>query len=206
VTGIFTAMDMRTNKIAWQQRWDDRCYSGSINTASGLVFTGRNDGRFVALDAKNGDVLWEFQTGAGVNTTASVFEHKGTEHVLIYAGGSLFGASPPGDNVWLFSLNGKLGPVNPPAPLATTRISMLNANADAGRAVFAQYCSQCHGVDGKGGHDSAPNITSIRNQQQVLYMVMSGRNAMPPIGNAMKHDEVRDVVEFVTRTLYVEPR
>jgi len=205
-TGIFTAMDMRTNKIAWQQRWDDRCYSGSINTAGGLVFTGRNDGRFVALDASNGDVLWEFQTGAGVNATATVFEHKGKEHIAIFSGGSLLGGAPPGDSVWLFSLDGKLDPVNPPAPPASARISMTGANAEAGRASFTKYCSQCHGVDGKGGHDNAPNITSIRNQQQVLYMIMTGRNSMPPIGGAMKPEEVRDVTEFVTRTMFVDPR
>jgi alcohol dehydrogenase (cytochrome c) len=205
-TGIFTAMDMRTNKIVWRQRWDDRCYSGSINTAGGLVFTGRNDGRFVAMDASNGDVMWEFQTGAGVNATATVFEHKGKEHVVIYTAGSLLGAAPPGDGVWLFSLDGKLGPANPPPPPASARISMTGANAEAGRPLFAQYCSQCHGPDGKGGHDNAPNITSIRNQQQVLYMIMSGRNSMPALGNAMKPEDVRDVVEFVTRTLYVDPR
>ncbi|HYM34244.1 MAG TPA: c-type cytochrome, partial [Steroidobacteraceae bacterium] len=183
-----------------------RCYSGSINTAGNLVFTGRNDGRFVAMNASNGDVLWEFQTGAGVNATATVFEHKGKEHVVIYTGGSLLGGAPPGDGVWLFSLDGKLDPVNPPAPPASARISMLGANAEAGRPLFAQYCSQCHGADGKGGHDTAPNITSIRNQQQVLFMLMNGRNSMPAIGNTMKPEEVRDVVEFVTRTMYVDPR
>ena len=70
--GIFAAVDMRTNKIVWRQRWKDSCYSGSTATAGDIVFTGRNDGRFVALDSRSGDVLWEFQTGAGVNATASV--------------------------------------------------------------------------------------------------------------------------------------
>ena len=80
------------------------------------------------------------------------------------------------------------------------------AQRESGKALYLKYCSQCHGVDGKGGHDNAPAVTSIRNQQQVLYMIMSGRNSMPAIGNAMKPDEVRDVTEFVTRTLFVEPR
>ncbi len=74
--GIFAAVDMRSNKIVWRQRWKDSCYSGSTATAGDFVFTGRNDGRFVALDSRNGDVLWEFQTGAGVNATASVFQYQ----------------------------------------------------------------------------------------------------------------------------------
>ena len=43
-----------TNKIVWQQHWPERCYSGSIATAGGLVFVGRNDGRLTALDSANG--------------------------------------------------------------------------------------------------------------------------------------------------------
>ena len=61
-SGIFAAMDLRTNRIVWRQRWSDFCYSGSVTTAGGLVFTGRNDGRLVALNASTGSQLWEFQT------------------------------------------------------------------------------------------------------------------------------------------------
>ena len=77
VRGTFTAMDMRTNKIAWQKQWDHSCYSGSVTTAGGLVFVGHNDGRLIAYDARTGGQLWEFQTGAGANATATVFEHNG---------------------------------------------------------------------------------------------------------------------------------
>ncbi|MBM3817486.1 MAG: quinonprotein alcohol dehydrogenase [Acidimicrobiia bacterium] len=116
VTGIFAALDMRTNKLVWQQQWPDRCYSGSTATAGGLVFVGRSDGRFTALDSRNGRMLWEFQTGAGVNAPASVFEHRGQQYVAVYSGGNLFAGSPRGDSVWLFSLNGTLGPVDRAVP------------------------------------------------------------------------------------------
>ena len=33
VSGIFAALDMRTNKLVWRQQWQDRCYSGSATTA-----------------------------------------------------------------------------------------------------------------------------------------------------------------------------
>ena len=47
VRGTFTAMDMRTNTVAWQKQWTDSCYSGSVTTAGGLVFVGHNDGRLI---------------------------------------------------------------------------------------------------------------------------------------------------------------
>lgn len=110
VTGVFAALDMRTNKLVWQQQWPERCYSGSVATAGGLVFVGRGDGRLTALDSSSGALLWAFQTGAGVNAPASVFEHRGRQYVLVLSAGNLFAAASRGDSVWLFSLQGQLGP------------------------------------------------------------------------------------------------
>jgi quinohemoprotein ethanol dehydrogenase len=114
-TGIFAALDMKTNRLVWQQRWKDPCYSGSVATAGGLVFVGRNDGRLTAMDSSTGKHLWEFQTGAGANAPSSVFEYEGDEYVVAYSAGSLFAGSPHGDSVWLFSLKGTLDPAAPPS-------------------------------------------------------------------------------------------
>jgi len=108
--GIFAALDMKTNRLVWQQRWKDSCYSGSVTTEGGLIFAGRNDGRLTALNSSNGQRLWEFQTGAGVNAPASVFEYEGDEYVAVYSGGSLFAGAPRGDSIFLFSLKGALMP------------------------------------------------------------------------------------------------
>jgi quinohemoprotein ethanol dehydrogenase len=115
--GIFAVMDLTTNRLIWQQKWEDLCYSGSVTTGGGLIFVGRSDGRFLALDARNGKWLWEFQTGAGVNAPASVFEYEGQQYVTVLSAGNLFGRGPRGDSLWLFSLNGTLGPVDPPSSM-----------------------------------------------------------------------------------------
>ncbi len=107
-SGVFAALDMKTNRLVWQQRWKDSCYSGSVTTAGGLVFTGRNDGRLTALNSSNGKRLWDFQTGAGMNAPVSVFEYEGEQYVVGYSAGSLFAGSPRGDSVWLFSLKGTM--------------------------------------------------------------------------------------------------
>jgi len=123
-SGIFAALDMKTNRLVWQQRWKDSCYSGSVTTAGGLVFVGRNDGRLTALNSATGARLWEFQTGAGLNAPASVFEYEGEQYVVAYSAGSLFAGSPRGDSVWLFSLSGTLNEVQPASaatPLAPVR-------------------------------------------------------------------------------------
>jgi len=112
VHGILSALDMHTNKLVWQQAWPERCYSGSVATAGGLLFIGRGDGRFTALDSRNGALLWAFQTGAGVNAPASVFEYRGQQYVVVLSAGSAFAAAKRGDSVWLFSMAGQLNAVD----------------------------------------------------------------------------------------------
>jgi outer membrane protein assembly factor BamB len=79
-----------------------------VTTAGGLVFTGRNDGRLTALNSATGKRLWEFQTGAGMNSPVSVFEFEGDEYVAAYSAGSLFAGTTKGDSVWLFSTKGTI--------------------------------------------------------------------------------------------------
>src|SRR5690606_29856063 len=35
--GVLAALDMRTNRLVWQQHWTDACYSGVVTTAGGLL-------------------------------------------------------------------------------------------------------------------------------------------------------------------------
>lgn len=108
-TGYLTAYDMATGKIAWQNKFkSESCYSGTVTTAGGIVFVGHNDGDLVAYNVENGEELWHFQTGAGANTTATVFENEGEEKVAIYAGGNSLAATAHGENFWVFSLKGTL--------------------------------------------------------------------------------------------------
>ena len=104
ITGIVSAMDLRTNRKLWSQRWPSRCYSGLVATAGDLLFAGRNDGRLTALDARDGSMLWEFATDAGVNAPATVFEDNGKQYVAVFSAGHRIARTDRGDSVWLFTL------------------------------------------------------------------------------------------------------
>jgi alcohol dehydrogenase (cytochrome c) len=111
--GTLTAIDTRTNRKVWQKHFSDSCYSGTVTTKGNIVFVGRDGGQLQAYNAMNGNLLWSFQTGAGANNTASVISLNGKEVVAFYAAGSALAGSAHGDNVWLFGLDGKLGPAHP---------------------------------------------------------------------------------------------
>ena len=205
-TGILAAMDMNTNRVLWNQRWADRCYSGSAVTAGGLLFIGRSDGRFMAFGAASGMPLWEFQTGAGVNAPPSVFEHDGQQYIAVYSAGNLFAGSARGDSVWLFSLNGTLGPVNAPVPVISNGRGGRGGrgavgNADAGRMLYEQACLPCHGADGQGGHGAGAALTVPQDLTAVIQVVTEGANEMPPFGGQMTIEQIRDVSTYLVEEL-----
>src|SRR5689334_21153542 len=121
LSGTFTAIDSKTNKIAWQHKLPYRMGGGggSTVTAGGLLLRGEPDGNFVALDAKTGDVLWKFQTGFGADAPATVYEVDGDQYIGIVTGGNSIQGSAYGDAVWVFSLKGQINPLWPPPPPAT---------------------------------------------------------------------------------------
>ena len=204
--GIFAALDMRTNKLVWQQHWAEPCYSGSVTTGGGLVFVGRNDGRLTALDSSDGTKLWEFQTGAGMNAPATVFEHEGRQYVVAYSAGNLFAGSTRGDSVWLFGLDGTLGPAEPDdAVLTTSTAAQGPANVLNGRRVYATACGSCHGDTGEGGHGGGPALTTVASAAAVARIVEEGRNDMPAFRGALTPEEIRDVASFVAIDLAGQP-
>jgi quinohemoprotein ethanol dehydrogenase len=200
--GVFAALDMRTNKLVWQQHWGEQCYSGSVATAGGLVFVGRNDGRLTALNSGDGSKLWEFQTGAGMNAPASVFEHGGKQYVLAYSAGNLFGGSARGDSLWLFGLDGTLEPALPGGALLTFAPGATTPpNPDAGKTVYDTACTFCHGGQGEGGHGGGPTLQALRNNAVVLQTVSEGRKEMPAFGGTLTADQIRDVAAYVSQRL-----
>jgi quinohemoprotein ethanol dehydrogenase len=200
--GVLAALDMRTNKLVWQQQWAEQCYSGSTATAGGLLFVGRNDGRLTALDSSNGMKLWEFQTGAGMNSTVSVFEQDGREYVVAYSAGNLFAGSARGDSVWLFALDGTLGPATPAGTLLTFAPGGAPGNAEAGQTVYDTACTFCHGEKGEGGHGGGPSLAAAHSVNTVLQIVSEGRNDMPAFGKGgLSERQIRDVAAYVAETL-----
>jgi alcohol dehydrogenase (cytochrome c) len=124
ISSTFTAMDSRTNKIAWQERKPGGDNKGCVTTAGGLVFTGQPDGNFVAYDAANGNKLWSFQTGWGIGAPPMTYEADGKQYISVAAGGNRGGVTTlDGDAIWTFSLDGVIDQV-PNAPAVQTKVEI----------------------------------------------------------------------------------
>jgi quinohemoprotein ethanol dehydrogenase len=204
-SGLYAALDLQTNHIVWQKRFNDGCRSGSLVTAGGLVFLGRNDGRVTALDTADGTRLWQFQTEAPVNSGISTFMYKGQQLLVTYAGGGFLSAKK-GDGVWLFGLEGTIGPL-PPLPSIGSQASTPSlkpgraADVVNGEKIYRSACVYCHGDHGQGGEGGGKAISPTLGIDGVAAVLRAGRNRMPAFGASMTAEQLNDVATFVQQRL-----
>ncbi len=100
--GLLSAVNVDTGDIAWQVKTDQPLIGGSLSTAGGLTFLGEGDGNFNAYDTKTGKLLWQFQTGAGVNAAPMAYSIDGEEYIAVASGGSFQLNYPYGDSLYVF--------------------------------------------------------------------------------------------------------
>ena len=103
--GNVTAVDYNTGKIKWQKKTPQPMMGGTLATAGGLVFTGEGNGWFRAYDAENGDVLWSFFAGAGVNAPPASYEVDGKQYIVVGAGGNTQLDFKRGNNIIAFTVD-----------------------------------------------------------------------------------------------------
>ena len=205
--GTVTAIDVKTNKIAWQKKWDDSAYSGVLTTKGGLVFVGHNDGRIFAYDAKTGDQVWEFQTDAGANAAPVAYEVDGKEYISILVAGNSLAGTKHGDSLWTFSLDGTIesGADVSAAGTKTETSGDSGATASAieGQKVFEGNCLSCHGREGTGGHNGPDLQLSqvAKDPNKVLTQVQKGGNMMPAFGELLNEQQIKDVTAYVTEII-----
>src|SRR2546425_95637 len=113
--GHIEAIDPLTAAKKWRVPLADfQIWSAMLATGGGLLFTGKETGEFIALDADTGKQLWQFQTGSGINAMPVTFTHKGRQYVTVLSGiGGLYwniareqlkDKVPPGGSGWTVAL------------------------------------------------------------------------------------------------------
>jgi glucose dehydrogenase len=62
-------------------------WSGAVVTASDVVFYGTMDGWFKALNARTGDLLWQFKVGSGIVGQPITYKGPdGHQYVAVFSG------------------------------------------------------------------------------------------------------------------------
>lgn len=152
-----------TQRKAWEVETPGFSNGGLITTRGGLVFQGRADGRFVAMDDRTGEELWTHQMGVGTQAAPMSFSVNGQQHLAILAGwggsqmlmGSLtaqhgwVGRNHP-RRLLVYRLDADAAlPAAPkpsrPSAIDDTDFVIDPAQAEAGKALYFRHCAICHG-------------------------------------------------------------
>jgi alcohol dehydrogenase (cytochrome c) len=107
--GLYSAVNLNTGKIAWQNKVPQPMMGGALATAGGLTFTGEGNGNFNAYSSKSGKLLWQFNAGAGCNSAPMTFTHGGEQFVAVACGGNFQISYPLGDALVVFGLPKRAG-------------------------------------------------------------------------------------------------
>jgi len=110
--GRIMAIDVANKKVVWSSESPLPLFAGMLVTKGGVLFTGDQRGRFLALDAKTGKDLWKFQTGSGINASPITYELDGKQYVAILSGvggdPSFYYSAPKGGMLWVFAIDGEV--------------------------------------------------------------------------------------------------
>jgi PQQ-dependent dehydrogenase (methanol/ethanol family) len=97
--GEFCAWDPFKKEKVWAIPEDFPVWSGTVVTAGDVTFYGTMDGTFKCVNAKTGDVLWQFKCGSGIIGQPVTYKGPdGKQYVAILSGvGGWAGAIVAGD-------------------------------------------------------------------------------------------------------------
>ncbi len=85
--GEFCAWDPFQKKKVWAIQEDLPVWSGTVVTAGDITFYGTMDGWFKCVNAKTGDVLWQFKCGSGIIGQPVTYKGPdGKQYVAVLAG------------------------------------------------------------------------------------------------------------------------
>ncbi|WP_218940271.1 PQQ-dependent dehydrogenase, methanol/ethanol family [Denitrobaculum tricleocarpae] len=213
--GHLLAWDPVAQKEAWRAEYVSPWNGGTLTTAGNLVFQGTADGRFIAYNAKTGEVLWQTPVGSGVVAAPATWEHEGEQYITIAVGwGGVYGMlqraterTGPG-RVYTFKIGGT---AEPPAYVEhdpKTLVAGLPYNPDdvgPGAALYVANCLFCHGVPGVNNGGNVPNLgysqarTLADAEEIVLGGSLSG-SGMPNFKDKLSEDDLEKVIAFIQGT------
>src|SRR3954449_9334819 len=86
MAGSVSAFDPRTGEERWRWRNDIPMCSSVLATGGDLVFAGKPSGEFMALNARTGELLWQFQCGSGHHSSPTTYSVGGRQYIAVPTG------------------------------------------------------------------------------------------------------------------------
>ena len=222
VKGHISAWDPILQEERWRVTHESPWNGGILSTAGNLLLQGNAEGQLVAYSADQGELLWQFDAQTGIVAPPVTFRRDGEQYIAVVAGwGGTFaltsgdddnsGPRPNYSRLLVFKLGAKAS--LPQAPAEPERLVFTppeqTATAEqiaAGRQVFHQYCSACHGADAvAGGTPPDLRAMSMETRAQWDAIVLGGmhwQKGMVGFAGELSSDDTDNIRHFVTERAY----
>ena len=86
------ALNPKTGNRVWEYPMTGigSMWAGTVSNAGGVVFAGDDDGNLLALEAKTGKHLWNFNVGERLTASPIIYELNGKQYVAIASAQAIF--------------------------------------------------------------------------------------------------------------------
>jgi len=209
VRSMLKAVDPKTGQVRWEQPTSQDYFvidGGVLSTGGGLVFAGREDGKFVVYDATSGRILKRLDTGSAIMAAPMTYEIDGRQYVAVLCG--------HGGTKWEFTATAAMNYMNegrvlvfaldgmaevpkperrmeepyrePPARTGTPEEIVT------GKALFVQWCARCHSI---GVPAMSPDLSRLHDgidSFDTFKTIVRG-GAFLPLGMPRFDDAISDI-------------
>jgi alcohol dehydrogenase (cytochrome c) len=86
MAGSISAFDPKTGQETWRWRHEQPMCGSVLTTAGNLVFAGEPSGKYNALHAGTGELLWQFQCGSGHHNNPTTYSVDGRQYIAVPTG------------------------------------------------------------------------------------------------------------------------
>jgi quinohemoprotein ethanol dehydrogenase len=218
ITSYLEAYDPVNQKVVWKAQNKTYGASGTMVTASDMVFAGNQDGEFAAYDAKTGARLWAAKTQAKVVAAPSTYTIDGEQYVAVLVGArglpgdavrtSLISANNSRILVYKLGANAQL-PTTAVGPASTTSRTLnpplLTGNNEQvidGQTAYNKFCSGCHGANAQADK-TAPDLrystllNSLSGFDDVVLGGSRASNGMISFRGTLASDDAENIFHYI---------
>ena len=217
--GYLKAWDPVKNEERWAVEFSGVFNGGLLTTAGNLLFEGMADGRFLALSADKGQLLWEVPINTGIVAPPISYMVDGEQYIAVMAGWGGIGV-PLGDprvaaagkyendgKLLVFKLGGTA--TLPTATLRKTTIPQqppVEASADElyeGSVLYMGHCGVCHGAlavsSGVLPDLRMMNEQTRENFEKIVIDGMLKDRGMASFGDLLSAEDVAKIKAYITK-------
>ncbi|MGH0036681.1 MAG: PQQ-dependent dehydrogenase, methanol/ethanol family [Myxococcota bacterium] len=209
VSGHLLAWDPVRQREAWRHPHGLAWNGGTLATAGNLVFQGTADGRFLALRADDGHLLWQsHHADTGIIAAPISYKVGGVQYVSVVAGWGGAFASVGGDAAAAAGVESK-GVVLAYA-LVDEQITpaVIQAILDArdpatrrGSDLYHSFCARCHGATAiAAGLNPDLRESIARMEDDAFVALVEGGlpgTSMPAFGRWISEADAREIAAYL---------